>query len=151
MKPEETIDFNLRSAWHKIARLYNNEAVKHDITMAMGHVLLNIDARKGTHSTKLGPKMGMESTSLTRILKSMEQKGFIYKETDPSDKRKVKIFITDLGKKKREVSKKTVLALNQSLRNYIEPERLDNFIQVIRDIEEFIDSNEIKKNNEKNN
>ena len=35
---------------------------------------LSIDPKKGTPSTSLGPKMGMEATSLSRTLKSLEEK-----------------------------------------------------------------------------
>ncbi len=48
MKPEETIDFPIRWAWHRIARLYNIEAAKHGGSMALGYVLLNIDFENGT-------------------------------------------------------------------------------------------------------
>ena len=45
--------------------------------MATGFALLSIDPEKGTPSTSLGPKMGMEATSLSRTLKTMEEKGLI--------------------------------------------------------------------------
>ena len=74
MKPEETFDFHIRWAWARISRMYNAQAANFGGTMSIGYVLLNID-REGTPSTKLGPKMGMESRSLTRTLKGMEEMG----------------------------------------------------------------------------
>jgi MarR family transcriptional regulator, organic hydroperoxide resistance regulator len=68
MKPEETIDFQIKIAWQSIGRLYNEVAAKYDSTWATGNVLLAIDVEQGTPSTALGPKMGMEATSLSRIL-----------------------------------------------------------------------------------
>ena len=103
MKPEETIDFHIRWAWHGIARMYNMEASKYDSTMAVGQTLLNIDIKEGTPSTKLGPKMGMEPRSLTRILKSLEQKGLVYKKTDKTDKRMVRIHLTPAGINHRDI------------------------------------------------
>ena len=75
MKQEDTIDFHISRNWHKIMRIYNMEAAKQDATMPMAYALLSIDVEKGTPSTSLGPKMGMESRSLTRILKKMEEEG----------------------------------------------------------------------------
>ena len=46
MKPEETIDFNIRSTWHKIARMYNIQASEYGVSMATGMVLLNIDLKE---------------------------------------------------------------------------------------------------------
>ena len=94
MKQEDTIDFHLRWAWHSIARMYNMEAAKFGTTMSVGQILLNVDV-EGTPSTKLGPKMGMESRSLTRILKSMEEK-------DSQLSSKQKRFDTDLDRMQRE-------------------------------------------------
>ena len=138
MKPEDTIDFHIRWAWHGIARMYNIEAAKYDTTMSVGQTLLNIDV-EGTPSTKLGPKMGMESRSLTRILKSMEEKGLIYKKPDAIDKRMVRIFLTDLGIDKREVSKEAVLKLNTAVHENIGKTNLQTFFKVIKKINNLLD------------
>ena len=74
MQKEQTIDHTLRATWQAVAKMYNEQAVKFDSTMAMAFVLLNIDKENGTPSTSLGPLMGMEPTSLSRILKNMEEK-----------------------------------------------------------------------------
>ena len=70
---KKTIDAALRSTWNAVSRMYNREASKFESTMAMGFALLNIEA-EGTPSTALGPKLGMEPTSLSRLLNSMEEK-----------------------------------------------------------------------------
>ena len=56
-------------------KMYNEEAGKKQSTMATGFALISIDPEEGTPSTALGPKMGMEATSLSRTLKAMEEKG----------------------------------------------------------------------------
>ena len=76
MKPKETVDFHIRWSWHNISRMYNLKASDFGGTMAIGYTLLNID-KDGTPSTKLGPKMGMEPRSLTRMIKSLEENGLI--------------------------------------------------------------------------
>ena len=143
MKPEETIDFNIRSTWHKIARMYNVQAARHGVSMATGMVLLNIDIKEGTPSTSLGPKMGMESRSLTRTLKNLEEEKVIYREVDKEDKRKVRIFLTELGKEKREISKEKVIQFNNHLRQNLKKKELDTFFKVLGDINELIDENHI--------
>ncbi|MEN8958609.1 MAG: MarR family transcriptional regulator, partial [Flavobacteriales bacterium] len=112
MKPEDTIDFNIRSTWHKISRMYNIQAAEHGVSMATGMVLLNIDLKEGTPSTSLGPKMGMESRSLTRTLKNLEEEKIIYRQPDKKDKRMVRIFLTELGIEKRNLSREKVIQFN---------------------------------------
>ena len=70
--------------------------------MSIGFALLNIHSVEGTPATKIAPMMGLEARSLTRLLKSMEEKRLIYRETDKNDKRSVRIYLTREGKKNKE-------------------------------------------------
>lgn len=143
MKPEETVDYNIKVAWHAISRMYNQEAVQHDITTSIGFVLLNIDVDKGAQATKIAPLMGLEARSLTRMLKSMEERNLIYKEQDPNDGRSVRIYLTELGKQKREVARLTVKRFDKVVKETVAPEKIAIFIEVISDILELIESKSI--------
>ncbi len=146
MKPEDTVDFPIRWIWHRISRMYNNEALKHDLTMSVGYVLLNIDVERGTPSTKLGPKMGMEPRSLTRTLKTMEAKGLIVRRPDPVDKRKVRICLTRVGIQKRKISKDTVLRFNHLIQEHVPEKKLEVFFEVIGKVNELLENeNAFKK------
>ena len=134
MKKEETVDYVIKTAWHAIYRMYNQTAVKNDITTSIGFVLLNIDAEEGTPATKIAPLIGLESRSLTRMLKSMEEKGLIVKVPDPNDKRSVRICLTPLGKEKKEGSRKIVKAFNYLVQDIIPAEKLEIFFEVINNI-----------------
>jgi len=139
MKPEETVDYNIKVAWHAISRMYNTQAARYDITTSIGFVLLNIDQEIGTPATKIAPLLGLETRSLTRILRSMEEKGLIYKQADTQDKRSVRIFLTDLGLEKKEVSRQTVRHFNQKVRGKIPQSQLDNFFKVAGQITSMIE------------
>ena len=140
---EQTIDYILKSTWQAVARMYNEEASHYGATMALGYALLSIDREKGTASTALGPLMGMEPTSLSRTLKSMEEKGLIVRKKNPKDGRGVIIMLTKLGKEKRELSKETVLRFNEVVKKNITPEQLQNFIHVSETINELITEKKI--------
>ncbi len=140
---EKTIDFILRATWQAVARMYNEEASKYDATMATGFALLSIDKEKGTPSTTLGPKMGMEATSLTRTLKSLEEKGLIIRKKNPEDGRGMLVYLTEFGKEKRDLSRNTVLKFNDVIKQHISPEKLENFIEVSEIINELIQEKKI--------
>ena len=135
---DKTIDYVLRATWQAVSRMYNEEAAKYGATMATGFVLLSIDKEKGTPSTALGPKMGMEATSLTRTLKSMEERGLIIRKKNPEDGRGVLIYLTEFGKEKRELSKTTVLKFNETIKNNISEEKLNHFMEVSQTINDLI-------------
>ncbi|UWX53705.1 MarR family transcriptional regulator [Maribacter litopenaei] len=140
---EVTIDYALRATWQAVARLYNEEAKHFDLTMALGFTLLSIDPKTGTPSTSLGPKMGMEATSLSRILKSMEQKGLIERKPNPADGRGVLIHLTDFGLEKRKDSKDVVLRFNEVVKHHVSEEKLKHFFEVTEVINKLISDKKI--------
>lgn len=143
MRKEETIDYHIKTAWHAIARMYNQQALKYDGTMSIGFALLNINTEVGTAATKIAPLMGLEARSLTRLLKSMEERGLIYREVDKNDKRSVRILLTKEGKKHREKSKDTVLKFNEAVRAQLPKEKLDVFFEVVQHVNQLIEKNGI--------
>lgn len=135
---DKTIDYVLRATWQAVSRMYNEEAAKYDATMATGFALLSIDKEDGTPSTALGPRMGMEATSLTRTLKTMEEKGLIFRKRNPDDGRGVLLYLTPFGKEKRELSKNTVLKFNETVKQHVSEEKLAHFMEVAEIINELI-------------
>lgn len=131
MKTDRMIDYNIRSAWSTISRMYNCEAAKHDMSLSSASVLLNIDVKNGTPSTSLGPKMGLEPRSLTRMIKKLESRNFIYRRSSDIDKRVVLICLTEEGIKAREIAKKNVFQLNEAVIKNVLKKDLDSFYKVI--------------------
>ncbi|WP_338731016.1 MarR family winged helix-turn-helix transcriptional regulator [Mangrovimonas cancribranchiae] len=140
---DKTIDYVLRTTWLAVNKMYNEEANKFDSTMATGFTLLNIDPEKGTPSTSLGPKMGMEATSLSRILKTMETRGLIERKPNPEDGRGVLIHLTEFGREKRAYSREKVLMFNEAIRDNISEEKLNHFYDVAELINDMISNKKI--------
>ena len=145
---DKTIDYVLRTTWLSVQKMYNEEASKFDSTMATGFTLLSIDPDKGTPSTSLGPKMGMEATSLSRILKTMEKNGLIERKPNPDDGRGVIISLTEFGREKRDLSRDRVLTFNETIRNKITPEQLKHFYEVGQIINDLVGNKKIFNQND---
>ncbi len=144
LKPEETVDFHIKRTWQSIAKMYNEVAAGYGATMATGYVLLNIDKETGTPSTALGPKMGMEATSLSRILKSMQEKGLIERRPNPNDGRSVLVFLTPFGIEKRKDAKAAVINFNQQVAERFPEADLATFFRVIMGIEEMLQEHKMQ-------
>ena len=121
--------------------MYNQQALKYDATMSMGFVLLNINSEEGTPATKIAPLMGLEARSLTRLLKSMEEKELIYRQADKNDQRSVRILLTKEGNRKKEKARETVLRFNEVVRQEIPEGKINVFFEVLRKINQIIDRN----------
>ncbi|SDS65480.1 DNA-binding transcriptional regulator, MarR family [Formosa sp. Hel1_31_208] len=140
---DKTIDYVLRTTWLAVNKMYNEEASQFDTTMATGFALLSIDPENGTPSTSLGPKMGMEATSLSRTLKSMEEKGLIERKPNPEDGRGVLIYLTEFGREKRAYSREKVLTFNETIKDNVSGEELLSFYKVAEVINNMISNKQI--------
>lgn len=138
MKQNNTIDYQIKSTWHNMFKMYNQVAAKYDATQATGLVLLNID-KEGTPSTSIAPSLGMESTSLSRILKTLEDNDLIYRKKDKEDGRMVRIFLTEKGVGKRKVAKKVVSGFQELIAEEIPQSKLSMFFEVMESVNRVID------------
>ena len=138
-----TIDYALRATWQAVSKMYNEEAKNYGLTMAIGFTLLSMDPKGGTPSTTLGPKMGMEATSLSRILKTIEERGYIERRPNPNDGRGVLIYLTALGLEKREASKDVVLRFNEVIKENVSEQDLNGFFKSIDVINKLITDKKI--------
>ena len=125
--------------------MYNEQASAYDSTMVYAFTLLSIDPKTGTPSTSLGPKMGIEPTSLSRTLNNLEERKFITRKPNPEDGRSVLITLTDEGLEMRNISKQFVLQFNNAIKENIEPEKLEIFFEVMLKINRLISDRKIFK------
>lgn len=138
MKKEETFDYQIKTCWHSISRMYNQKAMIEGITTSIGFVLININSNEGTPATKIAPMMGLESRSLTRILKKMENKGLIFKKSDEKDKRSVRVYLTEKGREKKTISVNTINEFNELVSSSLNNNELMCFFSTFEKINRII-------------
>ncbi|MGZ3865771.1 MAG: MarR family winged helix-turn-helix transcriptional regulator [Bacteroidia bacterium] len=147
-KHTETIDSKLKTAWQIVSRMYNTEASKHNATISTAHFLLNVDSHEGSYASDIAPALGTESTSLSRIINSLEEEKLITRKADKSDKRKIKIMLTAKGKQKKELAKTYVRDFNQLVAQRIGKNRIEEFFKTVNEIIEVAEErNRHQKNN----
>ena len=134
----------IRSSWIELFKFYNDQASKEGGTLSMAFVLLTINEKYGTPVTKIAPRMNMEPNSLSRLLKSLEEKGFISKRKDLSDKRKVYICLTKSGLKLRDKASEKLFALEKIIKSKISNTELTSFFNVLDYISEILESEKKK-------
>ncbi len=130
----EDVDLMLKLTWLTVSKMFSERAHEYDSTAVQALTLLKIDPKRGTRSTNLGPKMAIEPTSLTRIIKILETNGYIYKDKSDIDKREVIIRLTDKGLKSRDLSKSVVKTFNQRVLEEISKKDLEIFKTVMNKI-----------------
>src|SRR6201746_655434 len=119
LKNHETIDYFLKIVWQTVANRYNQLVTEFGITQSIGYLLINIDEAEGTTVSQAAALLGLKSTSLSRMLRQLEKSGLIYRESNKGDKRSVKIYLTLLGKEKRQLARAVVKQFNNYLNAHI--------------------------------
>lgn len=126
--------------------MYNQIAQEYDLTQATGYVLLNIDDKEGIAATKIAPLMGMKATSLSRILKKLEDLQLIYRKKDKKDGRSVRIFLTEKGIGKKEIAKRVVKDFNNYIIENLSENQLSNYFMLMEDIQEITENYKLQLN-----
>ena len=139
------VDFVIRQSWKNIEKMYNNEASKYDVTFSIGFTLISIDPEKGSPSTSIGPIMGLESNSISRILNSMENKNLITRRPNPADGRGILILLTKLGLKKRMIVIEKIRYFKSLVREKIDPSDLEAFHRVAFQLNDIIEDGNVFK------
>ena len=134
----------IRSSWIEIFKFYNEQNSKEIGTLSTAFVLMTINEKFGTQVTKIAPRMGMEPNSLSRLLKSLEEKEFVFKRKDTKDKRKVYICLTENGLKLRNIAAERLFSLEKSIKDKISTTDLSAFYKVTDAISEIIEIEKAK-------
>ena len=140
---KRTIEQEIRYTWLLISKMYNEEAEKFGGSMTVGFALLSLNPKKPIPSTSLGPKMGMESTSLSRTLKFMEEESLIERLPNPDDGRGILIKLTKRGIDYRNYAKDQVMKFNKTIIGDLGEEAINNFFNVINQINKIIKNKKI--------
>ena len=148
---EQILVYRIRFAWHEIARMYNEIASEYDVTLSMGFILLTINEQEGTPVTKIAPRMGMKPNSLSRVLKSMEDKDLIIRKKDEHDMRLVYICLTELGRDRRRIALEAVFRLNNALVKDLAPEKIEAFFEVMEQVPKVVEEMKLEVKETKNN
>lgn len=133
MKAQDTIGYQVKSTWQIIVKMYNRLTVLHDFSQAEGYVLISVK-KDGIPVTKIAPLMGIEPTSLSRLLKTMEDKGLVYREKDKVDRRVVKLYLTQKGLELKKISRQMVLDYNKAIYEEVGEQQMENFLQTMNKI-----------------
>ncbi len=133
-KRTETVCSTFKSTWQIISRMYNAEANKYGGSISSAYFLLNIDSNNGSYLSDISLSLGMEITSLSRMVKNLEEDKVIQRKNDKKDKRKTKILLTSKGKKHKELAKTVVKDFNKDLEEKMGEEKIATFFSIAAEI-----------------
>lgn len=100
--PDDLLCFAVYSASHAFNRFYAQLLAPHGITYPQYVTLVCLWGRDGQTVGELGDSLGLESSTLSPLLKRMESMGLITRSRDSRDERQVRIALTDQSRSLRD-------------------------------------------------
>jgi DNA-binding MarR family transcriptional regulator len=88
----------IRRSVHRIARRLRVERSTHDLSMSKRSVLGRLFRAGSLTATDLAAQERIQPQSLTRLVAGLEERGFIARRPDESDRRQLQIEITPAGR-----------------------------------------------------
>ena len=117
-KLENFLCFAIYSANLAYGRAYKPILDELGLTYTQYIALVALSEEDNQTVSSLGEKLFLESNTLTPILKDLETAGYIRRQRDPKDERKVVISLTEAGRRVREKA----LPLNLVRETQLKPE-----------------------------
>ncbi len=88
---------NLDIALRNVDQYFRQMIRPHDLTVIEWYILRSLYERDGQHASELARAVGRAATSFTPNLDKLQNKGLIERRPDRSDRRAVRIYLTDQG------------------------------------------------------
>ena len=105
-------------------------------------VLMNLWEEDGLQASELGRKAGLEPSSMTGMIDRMEKDDLIIRQSDPIDRRALRIYLTESGKNAQIPVMKVVNEALESVFEGISDEEMETTKKVLR---AFIENIQIKR------
>ena len=102
LRLENQLCFPLYAAAREIIKLYRPFLDDLDLTYTQYITMMVLWAEGEISVKQLGKRLHLDSGTLTPLLKSMEQKGYVCRNRSKSDERVVKVVLTEKGISLRE-------------------------------------------------
>jgi DNA-binding MarR family transcriptional regulator len=82
----------------------------------------------------IGKFTGMEKSSLTRMVDDLEKKGIVSRKTDPDDRRKVLVYLTEKGLNYYDYLNKITAEMADELLEFVDEKDVEDFVQSLETI-----------------
>ena len=111
LKLSDHLCFAVYSAAHAFNRVYKPHLERMGLTYPQYLTMLVLWEQDGLPVKAIGERLGLDSGTLTPLLKRLEQSGFVTRRRDPADERSVLIGMTEKGRGLKKEAERVPFAL----------------------------------------
>jgi DNA-binding MarR family transcriptional regulator len=111
--------------------LFNRAIQPLGLTIIEWYILRALYERDGQHASELARAVGRAATSFTPNLDKLQQKGYVERRPDPTDRRAVHIYLTDLAERHRKEVLNSAKEIDAEIRQIFNGEEFETFQNVL--------------------
>ena len=97
-------------------------------------ILINIYRDEGICQHRLCEEYNLDKSGVGRILKKLEDKNLVTRKSDPEDKRKKLIYLTDKAKNMKEDFKKLLKEIEEQMRQGLTEQEIETVNTILKKI-----------------
>jgi DNA-binding MarR family transcriptional regulator len=126
---------NLDIALRNLDQLFNRAIQPLGLTIIEWYILRALYERDGQHASELARAVGRAATSFTPNLDKLQQKGYIERRPDPTDRRAVHIYLTELAERHRKEVLTAAKEIDLEVRDLFNAEEYETFLNVLASLQ----------------
>ena len=131
---DEHLCFLKDVATRRMTKFYNRRLRKFAITYNHLFILTCLWEQEGVNVKDLSKQLLLDSSSLTGHLDRMERVGLVVRKDDPDDRRAVRVFLTDKGRRLKKQLEPIGKELKETLQKGEPEERVAAFTAALRHV-----------------
>ncbi|KUO77708.1 MAG: hypothetical protein APF77_13280 [Clostridia bacterium BRH_c25] len=136
----------LLSILHRQSQIYINYSLKDfDITSAEYAFLMYLYRKDMATQDELSSYLYIDKSATARAIKSLEEKGYIIREKDHTDKRFNRVYLSDKAKIHKDEIRQRVWRWSEFLTEGIDAESIDEVLSVLENMVGKVERTDLKK------
>lgn len=139
---EQLLCFSLGVAMRRISRVYADALAAHDMTPPQLFMLSYLFQDDGQQPKELADKVSLDSSSITGLLDRTERAGYLQRRPDPSDRRALRIYLTEAGRTKLRELEPVLGEVHERIQKEFfadkSPEQVESFLEMLHQMRETV-------------
>lgn len=120
---------NLDIALRNLDQVFGQVVQPLGLTVIEWYILRALYEQDGQHASELARAVGRAATSFTPNLDKLQDKGLIERRADPSDRRAVRIYLTEVGRDAKEAVLDSADEIDTRIARFFTPEEYETLQQ----------------------
>ena len=116
---------------------------KFNLSHGQVFILINIYRDEGIYQHRLCEEYNLDKSGVGRILKKLEEKNLVKRKSDPDDKRRKLIFLTDKAKEMKSEFKKLLKEIEEQMRQGLTEEEIKTVTNILKKIYNNLDKSNV--------